>query len=196
MKEKVELASSLMENQLLPSDWIYENIFHLSEDQYDEYRDLIREDTKRKFRLTQIETEGNDPVETGKSYGTPHDLASLYGTGRMYNNPTDVPAGYADDLEKNPLGRPKEKASKRNTQDDNFGKDRLGVAGMKKDYNSNKKIKQDFKGGSPLALESSQLFSKYESMLKNIPTKKQLVFENDNAGESLLDETNIKEQDF
>jgi hypothetical protein len=196
MKEKVELASSLMENQLLPSDWIYENIFHLSEDQYDEYRDLIREDTKRKFRLTQIETEGNDPVETGKSYGTPHDLASLYGQGRMYTDPTNVPAGYGEDLEKNPLGRPKEKASKRNTQDDNFGKDRLGVAGMKKDYNSNNKIKQDFKGGSPLALESSQLFSKYESMLKNIPTKKQLVFENDNAGESLLDETNIKEQDF
>jgi hypothetical protein len=196
MKEKVELASSLMENQLLPSDWIYENIFHLSEDQYDEYRDLIREDTKRKFRLTQIETEGNDPVETGKSYGTPHDLATLYGTGRMYSDPTNVPAGYADDLEKNPLGRPKEKASKRNTQDDNFGKDRLGVAGMKKDYNSNNKIKQDFKGGSPLALENSQLFSKYENMLKNIPTKKQLVYESDNAGESLLDETNIKEQDF
>ena len=58
----------------------------------------------------------------------------------------------------------KAKASKRNTQDDNFGKDRLGVAGMKKDYNSNNKIKQDFKGGSPLALENSQLFSKYESL--------------------------------
>jgi hypothetical protein len=186
----------MMESQLMPTDWIYENIFHLSEDQYDEYRDLIREDVKRKFRLSQIEAEGNDPVETGKSYGTPHDLATLYGTGRMYSNPTDVPAGYADDLKKNPLGRPKEKASKRNTQDDNFGKDRLGVAGMKKDYNSNSKIKQDFKGGSPLALESSQLFSKYESMLKNIPTKKQLVYESDNAGESLLDETNIKEQDF
>jgi hypothetical protein len=196
MKEKVELANSMMESQLMPTDWIYENIFHLSEDQYDEYRDLIREDVKRKFRLSQIEAEGNDPVETGKSYGTPHDLATLYGTGRMYSNPTDVPAGYADDLKKNPLGRPKEKASKRNTQDDNFGKDRLGVAGMKKDYNSNSKIKQDFKGGSPLALESSQLFSKYESMLKNIPTKKQLVYESDNAGESLLDETNIKEQDF
>jgi hypothetical protein len=196
MKEKVELASSLLENQLLPSDWIYENIFHLSEDQYDEYRDLIREDTKRKFRLTQIESEGNDPVETGKSYGTPHDLATLYGQGRMYSDPTNVPAGYADDLKKNPLGRPKEKASKRNTQDDNFGKDRLGVAGMKKDYNSNNKIKQDFKGGSPLALENAQLSSKYEGMLKTIPTKKQLVFESDNAGESLLDETNIKEQDF
>ena len=39
----------------------------------------------------QIEAEGNDPVETGKSYGTPHDLASLYGKGRMYSDPTNVP---------------------------------------------------------------------------------------------------------
>jgi hypothetical protein len=38
MKEKVDLANQMMENSLLPSDWIYENIFHLSEDQYDEYR--------------------------------------------------------------------------------------------------------------------------------------------------------------
>ena len=41
MKSKTELASSLLENNLLPTDWIYDNIFHLSEDQYDEYRDLI-----------------------------------------------------------------------------------------------------------------------------------------------------------
>ena len=30
-------------------------------------------------------------VETGKSYGTPHDLASLYGKGRMYSDPGGVP---------------------------------------------------------------------------------------------------------
>ncbi len=41
--------------ELMPSDWIYENVFHLSEDQYDEYRDLIIQDAKRKFRLAQIE---------------------------------------------------------------------------------------------------------------------------------------------
>jgi hypothetical protein len=68
-----------MEAKLLPTDWIYDNIFHFSQDQYDEYRDLLAEDQKRAFRLTQIAAEGNDPVETGKSYGTPHDLASLYG---------------------------------------------------------------------------------------------------------------------
>ena len=37
MKEKVDLAAQMMENKLLPTDYIYENIFHLSEDQYEEY---------------------------------------------------------------------------------------------------------------------------------------------------------------
>ena len=191
MKEKMDLAQQMMEAQLFPSDWIYDNIFHLSEDQYDEYRDLIREDVKRKFRLGQIESEGNDPVESGKSYGTPHDLASLYGQGRMMSDPANVPDGYNEDEAE--LGRPKEKVSKRNTQDDNFGKDRLGSAGMKKDYNDNDKLKVDFKGGSPLALENSQ-FLKHQSMLKSIPVaKKQLVFEEDKKESSLLDESNIKE---
>lgn len=191
MKEKMDLAEQMMTSQLFPSDWIYDNIFHLSEDQYDEYRDLIRSDVMRKFRLSQIESEGNDPVETGKSYGTPHDLASLYGQGRMMSDPANIPDGYNED-EKD-LGRPKEKASKRNTQDDNFGKDRLGSAGMKNDYNSNDKLKVDFKGGSPLALENNQ-FLKHKDMLKNIKVaKKQLVFEENKRGSSLLDESNIKE---
>ena len=190
MKEKMDLSTAMMDSKLFPSDWIYDNIWHLSEDQYDEYRDLIRSDTKRKFRLTQIENEGNDPVETGRSYGTPHDLASLYGDGRTASDPTNVPKGY-NEREK-PSGRPKEKVSNRNTQDDNFGRDRLGSKGMKDDYNSNDKLKVDFKGGSPLALENNQ-FLKHESMLKNIPlSKKQLVFEEDKQGDSLLNESNIK----
>ena len=190
MKEKMDLATQMMETKLFPSDWIYDNIFHLSEDQYDEYRDLILQDQKRKFRMSQVEAEGNDPIESGKSYGTPHDLASLYGQGRMQSDPANVPDGYDED---NDLGRPKEKVSKRNTQDDNFGKDRLGSQGMKSDYNSNDKLKVDFKGGSPLALENNQ-FVKHKDMLKNIPVaEKQLVFEGDKQKSSLLDESNIKE---
>ena len=185
MKEKVDLAAQMTENKLLPTDWIYEHIFHLSEDQFDEYRDLIREDAKRQFRISQIEAEGNDPIETGKSYGTPHDLASLYGSGRMYSDPANVPDGYDKD-QKTPLGRPTEKVSKRNTQDDNFGKDRLGAAGMKKDYNDSNK--------SPLALEGNTQFLQHQSMLNSIPGKKQMVFEQDKAKSSLLDESNIKEQ--
>ena len=41
MKEKVDLASQIMENKLLPTDWIYNHIFHFSEDEYEEYRDLM-----------------------------------------------------------------------------------------------------------------------------------------------------------
>jgi hypothetical protein len=94
MKEKVDLAASIMENKLLPTDWIYDNVFRFSESEYSEYRDLTREDAKRAFRLNQIEAEGNDPVETGKSYGTPHDLASLYGQGRVDSDPANLPDGY------------------------------------------------------------------------------------------------------
>ena len=187
MKEKVDLAAQMMETKLLPTDWIYEHIFHLSEDQFDEYRDLIREDAKRQFRTAQIEAEGNDPIETGKSYGTPHDLASLYGSGRMYSDPGNVPDGYKEGTDdKTPLGRPTEKTTKRNTQDDNFGKDRLGAAGMKKDYNET--------GKSALALEGNAQFLQHQSMLNSIPGKKQMVFEQDKAKSSLLDESNIKEQ--
>ncbi len=187
MKEKVDLAAQMKDNQLLPTDWIYEHIFHLSEDQFEEYRDLIREDAKRKFRVSQIEAEGNDPIETGKSYGTPHDLASLYGAGRMYSDPGNVPDGYKNGTkDKTPLGRPTEKVSKRNTQDDNFGKDRLGAKGMKKDANDYNK--------SPLALEGNVNYLQHQTMLKSMPSEKKLVFEQDDAKSSLLDESNIKEQ--
>ena len=121
LKSKTELSGQMLEQGLVPSDWIYDNVYHFSEDQYDEYRDLSREDAKRKFRLAQIEAEGNDPVQTGKSYGTPHDLASLYGKGRMYTDPGNVPEKdkYAADDPK--LGRPQVTNTKRNKQDSNFG---------------------------------------------------------------------------
>ena len=183
MQEKMNLAEKMTESNLFPTDWIYDNVFHLSEDQYDEFRDLIREDAKRKFRLKQIEDEGNDPVDTGKSYGTPHDLASLYGQGRMDSDPANVPDGYDDNSE---LGRPQEKTSDRNTQDSNFGKDRLGADGMKKDYNQ--------KGSSALALENLTAL-KHIDMLKTIPTnKKKLVFDEDVDTTTLLNESNIKGQ--
>jgi hypothetical protein len=188
MKEKTELAISMLENKLMPSDWIYENLFHLSEDQYDEYRDLILQDAKRKFRVTQIENEGNDPLETGKSYGTPHDLASLYGRGRYEG---EVPEGYD---EKEPLGRPKENATDRNTQDSAFGKDRIGAIGAKVDGDESDSIKPEFKGGSPLALETKTKRNKNNKMFNDIKNqKKQIIFESDIKGNSLLDESQIRE---
>tara|TARA_R110001592_G_scaffold2227_3_gene13540 strand:- start:447 stop:2348 length:1902 start_codon:yes stop_codon:yes gene_type:complete len=186
MKEKMDLAAQMQETKLFPTDFIYDHLFHFSEDEYCEFRDLVREDAKRQFRNTQIEAEGNDPQDTGQSYGTPHDLASLYGKGRYYDNEGDVPAGY----EEKQKGRPEEKVSNINTQDGNFGKDKLGVNKMKGDNNDSDSIRPSYKGGSPLALEARTAYLQNKDMLKNIPVnRKKLVFEQE---ESLLNENNLK----
>ena len=189
LTQKVDLAQKIMESKLLPTDWIYDNIFHFSEDQYDEYRDLIIEDQKRAFRRQQIQEEGNDPKMTGKSYGTPHDLASLYGKGRMYTEPDNVPVGYGDDLK---LGRPTENPTNRNTQDSPFGKDRLGSAGMKDSDNENESggLRPNYKGGSPLSLEAKQVYLKNKTLIEGLVKK--IAVEKDKVEVSLLDENNLK----
>ena len=190
MKEKVDLANQILDNKLMPSDFVYEHIFHLSEDEYDEYRGLIAQDAKRRFRINQIENEGNDPLETGKSYGTPHDLASLYGRNRYDNG--EVPEGYDEDKES--LGRPKEKVSNRNTQDNALGQDRIGAVGMKKDNDASDSIKPNYKGGSPLALETKKRRNKNSKMFNDLKNqKKQMIFEREIKGNSLLDEDQIQE---
>ena len=186
LKEKVDLAAQMIETKLVPTDWIYDNIFQFSQDQFEEYRDLIVQDQKRAFRNQQIAAEGNDPVETGRSYGTPHDLASLYGRERY--DDASVPDGYD---EKEELGRPKEKASNINTQDNALGKDRLGRKDMKVD-DQESYGKLNFKGGSPLALENAEMvYNKNRSLIEGL--SKQLVFQKDKAKESLLDESNLTE---
>jgi len=61
---------------------------------------------------------------------------------------------------------------------------------MKKDYNDSKGLKSNFKGGSPLALETKQMLKKAPRPPK---TEKQLVFEEDNKGDNLLDESQLRE---
>jgi hypothetical protein len=181
MKEKIDLAAQMVETKLVSTDWIYENIFHFSQDQYEEMRDLVAQDQKRAFRYKQIGDEGNDPLETGKSYGTPHDLASLYGKGRYEDN--SLPDGYD---EKAPLGRPKEKVSNINTQDNAFGKDRLGRDAMRNDdqegYGRSKKDSSSF------ALETK---FKNKTLIESL--QKVNIFNKKKNEHSLLDESNLKE---
>ena len=189
-KEKIALAKDLQDSKLVPSDWIYDHIFQFSEDQYDELRDLVIEDMKRTFRLSQIENEGNDPAKSGKSYGTPHDLATLYGKGRNGVGETGaVPPGYD---EKRPVGRPEEKASIVGTQQDPLGKDRLGNKENSPLYTANI---PDEGSGTPKsygALALAESF-RHKDMLKGMRAdmnKKQNLFEQES---SLLDEKNIKD---
>ena len=186
-KEKVDLAKSIQDTNLLPSDWIYDNIFQFSEDEFDEYRDLVIEDKKRVFRMAQVENEGNDPAKTGRSFGTPHDLASLYGKGRNGVGETGaVPPGYD---ERRPIGRPIEKASMINTQEDPLGKDRLG----RKDNNTrsapNETGEGTPNGGSPVGLSEAM---KHKGLFENMNIARKVLVVGPDQEPSLLDEKNIR----
>jgi hypothetical protein len=186
LKEKVDLAKNILDAKLLPADWVYDNIFNFSEDTFDEHRDLVIQDQKFKFRLSQIETEGNDPLESGKSYGTPHDLASLYGQGRYTSLSADVPTGYSSDL-----GRPQEKASFIDTQEDPLGKDRLG----KKENGSvgpeDNRFRNRKKGPNTFNETAKATVLKNKLIFETIDQKINIF--NKNNGDGFLDENLLKD---
>jgi hypothetical protein len=190
LKEKIDLANQMKDTKLFSSDYIYENIFDLSEDQYMEMRELVREDSKRNFRIAQIENEGNDPAKSGVTYGTPHDLASMYGR-RATNtpkggSPDELPQGYSEMEPKwgepGPEGgRPREKASIYGTNDALGGRDPLGQHGMKGGYPSdNDNVMESYK--------TQAVYLKNKESLKNIVFDKSDVVEPE-----LLNEDNIKD---
>jgi hypothetical protein len=189
LKEKVDLANQMKDTKLFSSDYIYESIFDLSEDKYMEERELVREDSKRLFRIAQIEGEGNDPAASGRSYGTPHDLASMYGrrsqSPERGAGPTEVPAGYEETPkhgEPGPEGgRPTIHHSHYGTNDALGGRDPLGQHGMKGGFPSdNDNVMEN--------VTTKSVFLKNEKDLKNIVFKQETVEEPD-----LLNEDNIKD---
>ena len=123
-QEKVSLAQQMWDSNNFSSDYIYHNVFNISEDEYDNMRDEILEDKKREFRINQIQTEGNDPLESGKSFGTPHDLANLYND-KVHVQQSGVPNINPEPTEDVTLGRPSEHASSIGTSNNNFGRDPL-----------------------------------------------------------------------
>jgi hypothetical protein len=63
MSQRLDIAQTAIDSKLFSRKWIYDNVFDFSDQQkVDIYTDIV-EDTKQKFRLEQIETEGQDPAE-------------------------------------------------------------------------------------------------------------------------------------
>jgi hypothetical protein len=132
---KVTLANDMKDNMLMPTEWIYDNIFNLSKEEKMNVRLGVIRDQKRKFRYDQIESEGNDPVQSGEAIGTPVDLASIpiqaaqvtAGAGRTGRElEMDMPEdGWPD------AGRPKE-GPKYGKDGSARGRDPLGAHDKKK----------------------------------------------------------------
>ena len=119
---KLGLASTVKEGQMVSENWIYKNIFNMNDDEIRTERISVIEDIKQKFRKSQIETEGNDPQESGEALGTPHTLAIVDA-----ENPEGQESSvFGDDQHNEPgQGRPKE-GIKYGTQDSARGRDTVG----------------------------------------------------------------------
>ena len=60
--EKVRLATDMTALKMLSKDWIYSNVFTMSDDDKDIEKGKIINDLKDTFRYTSIESDGNDPA--------------------------------------------------------------------------------------------------------------------------------------
>lgn len=167
LKEKFSLMADNLDKKLVSSDWMYDNILQMSEDQIIQQRELIAEDAKREFRFKQIAEEGNDPAISGISYGTPHDLASIYKSNASGGD-QNLPDGYDEKKKVNAVGRPITHASIYGTDKSAHGRDPLGKVDM---YKSDKE--KSFKE-RPMAMESGLLegLNKFRSKRINIFDKK------------------------
>jgi hypothetical protein len=99
--DKVAVATDMMEVKLFSKDWIYKNIFNMSDEDKVTVEDQVLEDTKQKYRLISIEEEGHDPAN-------PASKIDPEGIGGGEGGPDDGPGGGPDlgDMEGGPDAGP------------------------------------------------------------------------------------------
>ena len=168
---KTRLASSMINDGLISSDWIYKNIFNFTDEEIKEQDEGIIYDFKQKFRRSQIETEGNDPAKTGETQGTPSDMA-MGRTGRELDDKGGSPEGGFEGA-----GRPKEipKYGKDNSA---RGRDPLGAVDKTNATKSDRtlalahfdKLKKSMKFGNETKIlsESNELEDEYKSEVESL----------------------------
>ena len=169
---KTQLASSMLQDGLVSSEWIYKNIFGFTQEQIKKEDDSIVFDYKNKFRRQQIENEGNDPAKSGESQGTPSDMA-MGRSGHELDDKGGAPEGGFEGA-----GRPKE-ANKYGKDSGARGRDPLGAHDMKKGGSGAPKY------GKPLSLshydklKKSMKFGNTDAKIINEASEVEEVYKNE-----------------
>jgi hypothetical protein len=89
--DRVRLATEMQNSNMVSSDWIYDNVFGMSEDEVEEQRNAVVRDKKRLFRLQAIER-GEDPANAAGTQGQPGEAVP----GEEQHGADEKPAGGAD----------------------------------------------------------------------------------------------------
>ena len=125
---KQSLGQAMIDSKMASTEWVYDNIFKFTEEEKKKIRLELIKDQKRKFRHDQIETEGNDPVQSNQAVGTQGALADA--GGGDFGGDDDPNFGRTGD---EIGGRPKE-GNKFGKDSGARGRDPLGSHDRRKQY--------------------------------------------------------------
>ena len=160
MTQQVEVAERAIDTKLFSREWLYNNIFDFSDEEKATLFDGIVEDTKQKFRLESIETEGQDPADQPQDSGDDEDIDD----GDMAR-----PGDWG--------GSKKDPFKDRDTMKDRYGHESL--KDVDRSYG-----KREFKGKSPLATSKASTVVAREGILDQLkekfPKKKTPLLSEDN----------------
>ena len=161
LNQQIEAAEKAMETKLFSREWIYDNIFDFSEKKQIDIYEGIVDDTKQKFRLEQIESEGSDPAKEPAPQEDNEDEDDDFSVSR-----------------KGDWGGSKKDSFKdRDTMKDKYGHDSL--KDTDRSYG-----KREFKGKSPLATSKASTVIAREGILDRLkekfPKKKSSLLSEDN----------------
>tara|TARA_B100001964_G_C14112247_1_gene544396 strand:+ start:1 stop:1089 length:1089 start_codon:yes stop_codon:yes gene_type:complete len=179
---KTSLASSMLQDGLVSSEWIYKNIFGFTDEEIQKLDKEIAFDYKQKFRRSQIENEGNDPAKSGEATGTPSDMAM----GRTSHELDDLgPNGGSPPGGWDGAGRPKE-GPKYSKDGSARGRDPLGAHDKKKGGSSSRRFGKHLALAHFDKLKKTMKFNKYDN---KIITEAQELEEEYNSEISSLSES-------
>lgn len=221
--QKVTLVSQLQATKMLSTDWMYENIFGMPESEFEIERAKIMADTKRMYRVTQIEQgqsdpkkfgfpqdrrpEENQPNKDGSVPGGDDNLAQIppgstpntggQGVPQSVDDlPTAADLGIEEDVEEGEETRGQPRKPPQYAQDSHVrGRDPLGFKERYKALQIGQKRKPS--RHSPLSLEVRQALGKFSSRHTSSTLLSETqgeLFEDVDAG-TFLDERNLIEKD-
>jgi hypothetical protein len=206
-KEKMAVASDMIEAEMFSRKWIYNKVFNMSNDEVEELQQEVIGDKKEKWRRTQIEEEGNDPATSGQKSegGGTSDLGGGGGgaedagggdTGDSGGGGADAGGGAGlppleeETRKERQEGERDQTGNKKKYTDPVTmarGEDILGDGENRERSKSDRSIRHNYRKGSPFSLEEdlknikNALKKRYEKANKKVITEEK----------SMLDETNI-----
>ena len=169
--EKLNTARDMVDAKMFSKEWIYDNIFNLSEDEQEEIRNNFVDDAKEFYRLEAIQNEGTDPADPNAATDSEEGDDETWGFGK-FENMTDEEKARVKEREKEEKKRRNADKEYDHPDDKPMGRDPLG--------RDERKVSGRSWSESPLKLESDlQRLDKFLNKNSNKPIqkKKQILSE-------------------